>query len=78
MLGALWWMYGGYVWMTNAVATDKVGRRLLLLGGMGAYLILDARRCRTRSTTPAWRSASLYAGVVLGPLRDAQVVGIRT
>jgi low temperature requirement protein LtrA len=40
MLGVIWWMYGGYAWLTNAVAPDRAGRRLLLLGGMAAYLVL--------------------------------------
>jgi len=33
MLGVIWWMYGGYVWLTNALAPDTAARRLLLLGG---------------------------------------------
>ena len=40
MLGVIWWMYGGYAWLTNAVTLDRAGRRLLLLGGMAAYLVL--------------------------------------
>jgi low temperature requirement protein LtrA len=40
MLGVIWWMYGGYVWLTNAVQADRVERRMLLLGGMGAFLIV--------------------------------------
>ena len=40
MLGAIWWMYGGYAWLTNAVAADRPSRRLLLLGGMASYLVL--------------------------------------
>ncbi len=40
MLGVIWWMYGGYAWLTNAVSPQGATRRLLLLGGMGAYLIL--------------------------------------
>lgn len=40
MLGLIWWMYGGYAWLTNAVAPDSVDRRLLLFGGMAAYLVL--------------------------------------
>jgi low temperature requirement protein LtrA len=40
MLGVIWWMYGGYAWLTNAVAPDGTGRRLLLLGGMAGFLIL--------------------------------------
>src|SRR5690349_21422278 len=40
MLGAIWWMYGGYAWMTNAVSAHTANRRLLLLGGMGGYLVV--------------------------------------
>jgi low temperature requirement protein LtrA len=40
MLGVIWWMYDGYAWLTNAVAPDRASRRLLLLGGMAAYLVL--------------------------------------
>ena len=40
MLGVIWYMYGGYAWLTNAVAPDRTGRRLLLLGGMAAFLVL--------------------------------------
>ena len=35
-----WWMYGGYVWLTNAVAPDRLRYRLLLLGGMGGFLVM--------------------------------------
>jgi low temperature requirement protein LtrA len=40
MLGVIWWMYGGYAWMTNAVSAHNAIRRLLLLGGMGGYFLL--------------------------------------
>ncbi|HXT36781.1 MAG TPA: low temperature requirement protein A [Chloroflexota bacterium] len=40
MLGVIWWMYGGYAWLTNAVAPDRAERRLLLFGGMAAFLVL--------------------------------------
>jgi low temperature requirement protein LtrA len=40
ILGVIFWMYGGYAWMTNAVATDRAARRLLLLGGMAGFLVL--------------------------------------
>jgi low temperature requirement protein LtrA len=40
MLGVIYWMYGGYAWLTNAVAADRAARRVLLLGGMAAYLLL--------------------------------------
>ena len=37
MLGVIWWMYGGYAWLTNAVSAHTVPRRLLLFAAMGAY-----------------------------------------
>jgi low temperature requirement protein LtrA len=40
MLGVIFWMYGGYAWLTNAVAPNSTNRRLLLLGGMAGYLVL--------------------------------------
>jgi low temperature requirement protein LtrA len=40
MLTVIWWMYGGYAWLTNAVRADTAARRLTLLGGMGGYLTL--------------------------------------
>src|SRR6058998_1523430 len=40
MLGVIYWMYGGYAWMTNAVAPSTPKRRLLLLGGMAGYFVL--------------------------------------
>ena len=40
LLCAIWWMYGAYAWLTNAVAPDRAVRRLLLLGGMGGFLVV--------------------------------------
>ena len=40
MLGVIWWMYGGYAWMTNSVTAHTTSRRLLLLGGMAGYFVL--------------------------------------
>jgi low temperature requirement protein LtrA len=40
MLGVIWWMYGGYAWLTNAVATDTLPRRFLLTAAMAAYFVL--------------------------------------
>ena len=40
MLAVIWWMYDGYAWLTNAIATDLLRFRLLLLGGMGGFLII--------------------------------------
>jgi len=35
----LFWMYGGYVWLTNQVPPDRPVRRLLMLLGMGAFFV---------------------------------------
>lgn len=39
ILTVLFWMYGGFVWLTNQVPPDNTPRRLLLLVGMGALMI---------------------------------------
>jgi low temperature requirement protein LtrA len=35
----LFWMYGGYVWLTNSVPPVTASRQLLLIAGMAAFLI---------------------------------------
>ncbi len=40
IFGVLWWMFGGYVWLTNAVAPDQAIRKLLLLAAMAGFLII--------------------------------------
>ena len=51
MLALIWWMYGGYAWLTNAVAAKRTNRRLVLLGGMAGYFLvaLDAQLPSSRS-----------------------------
>lgn len=39
MLGVVFWMYGGYVWLTNVIGVDGADRRVLLLGGMSGSLV---------------------------------------
>jgi low temperature requirement protein LtrA len=41
LLGIVWWMYGGYAWLTNSLDLEKTGPRLLLLAGMGAYFVMS-------------------------------------
>src|SRR5262245_35176689 len=38
-LGLLYWMYDGYVWMTNAAGPDTPQRTLLLLLGMAGFFV---------------------------------------
>src|ERR1700716_4440457 len=40
LFGNVWWMYGGYAWLTNAVPPREVAVRLLLLVGMGGFLLI--------------------------------------
>ncbi len=40
MLGLIFWMYGGYAWLTNSVAVDRLTRRLTLLGGMAGFFVV--------------------------------------
>jgi low temperature requirement protein LtrA len=40
MLAVIWWMYGGYAWLTNAVRPDAGSRRLVFFAAMAAYFVL--------------------------------------
>lgn len=39
IFGNLWWMYGGFVWLTNAVPPNGDRERLLLLVAMAGFLL---------------------------------------
>jgi len=40
IFGVLWWMYGGYAWLTNTRTPDRTPERLLLLAGMAGFLVV--------------------------------------
>ena len=40
LLGLIYWMYGGYAWLTNAVPARGARVQALLFGGMCAYLVM--------------------------------------
>jgi low temperature requirement protein LtrA len=40
IFGTLWWMYGGYAWLTNAVPPHRLLLRLLVLVGMTGFLVV--------------------------------------
>ncbi|MEV6254901.1 low temperature requirement protein A [Nocardia sp. NPDC051929] len=40
LFGVIWWMYSGYVWLTNEVAPNSSARRTWLLVGMFAFFVL--------------------------------------
>ena len=37
LFGVLWWMYGGYAWLTNHVPPRPVSQKLLLFAGMAGF-----------------------------------------
>jgi low temperature requirement protein LtrA len=41
MLTAIWWMYGAFAWLTNAVPPDRTALRLPLLAGMLAFFAIS-------------------------------------
>ncbi|WP_052440913.1 low temperature requirement protein A [Streptacidiphilus anmyonensis] len=41
LLTITWWMYGGYAWLTNALALDRTGPRLLLLLGTAGFFVMS-------------------------------------
>jgi low temperature requirement protein LtrA len=41
MLAAIWWMYGAFAWLTNAVPPDRTSLRLPLLAGMLAFFAIS-------------------------------------
>ncbi|HEV3361311.1 MAG TPA: low temperature requirement protein A [Pseudonocardiaceae bacterium] len=40
LLAVIWWMYGGYAWLTNVVAPVTPSRRALLGVGMAGFLVM--------------------------------------
>ncbi len=40
IFGLLWWMYGGYAWLTNTRPPVRTPERLLLILGMAGFLIV--------------------------------------
>ncbi len=40
IFGVLWWMYGGYAWLTNTHTPDRTPERLLILLGMAGFLVV--------------------------------------
>jgi low temperature requirement protein LtrA len=40
VFGVLWWMYGGYVWLSNARPPSRTPERLLMLTGMAGFLVM--------------------------------------
>ncbi|MBF9068631.1 low temperature requirement protein A [Streptacidiphilus fuscans] len=41
LLALIWWMYGGYAWLTNALDLERTGPRLLLLLGTAGFFVMS-------------------------------------
>jgi low temperature requirement protein LtrA len=55
LFGVLWWMYGGYGWLTNTMPPDQGRRRLLLLVGMAGFMVVALATPRAfEDTGLAW------------------------
>jgi low temperature requirement protein LtrA len=72
IFGVLWWMYGGYVWLSNARTPSQTPERLLLLLGMAGFLIMGLAIPHAFSKGGAGRD-----GVALG-VGYLIVVGVHT
>ena len=51
IFGVLWWMYGGYAWLTNHVPPRRTSQKLLLFAGMAGFLIAAVGTPRAFDTT---------------------------
>jgi low temperature requirement protein LtrA len=60
VFGVLWWMYGGYAWLTNTRAPDRAPDRLLLLLGMAGFLTAGL------AIPDGFRPGGSASGVALG------------
>jgi low temperature requirement protein LtrA len=49
----LWWMYGGYAWLTNAVPPRRTSQQLLILCGMAGFLVVALAIPNAFATTGA-------------------------
>jgi low temperature requirement protein LtrA len=41
MLTVIWWMYGAFAWLTNAVTPDRAALRVSMLAGMAAFFAIS-------------------------------------
>jgi low temperature requirement protein LtrA len=73
IFGVLWWMYGGYAWLTNARTPTGPPERLLLLVGMAGFLVIGL------SVPRAFGGAGMHGrdGLALG-LGYLVVVGVHS
>ena len=62
IFGLLWWMYGGYAWLTNTRTPAAAPERLLLLLGMAGFLIIGLSIPHAFGTDSAGPALALAGG----------------
>ncbi|MFD8000674.1 low temperature requirement protein A [Streptomyces mirabilis] len=66
LLSIIWWMYGGYAWLTNTLDLDHTGPRLLLLTGTAGFFVMSITVPKVAERGPwAWLFGASYLVVVL-------------
>ncbi len=66
IFGVLWWMYGGYAWLTNTRTPDRTAERLLLLLGMAGFFVVGLAIPRGFSTVDSNTGGYSPSGLTLG------------
>jgi low temperature requirement protein LtrA len=74
-LAVIWWMYGGYAWLTNHVAMEGARRRALLLGGMGAFFVVALAIPRAFGNAGVWFGVAYLVVNVIHVVLFQQAVG---
>jgi low temperature requirement protein LtrA len=68
-LSVIFWMYGGFAWLTNTNAPDTVPRRAILLVGMGAFFVVAL------ATPRAFSDSGIVFGAAYLAVVTAHAVG---
>jgi low temperature requirement protein LtrA len=68
VLGALWWAWTGYAWLTNNVNPDEGAVRLAILGAMGALFVVAL------AVPEAFDDHGVLFGVAYLLVRELQIV----
>ena len=54
VLGLLWWTWGGYAWLTNAIDIENVAARVLVMGAMAGTFFMALAVPRAYDVDGAW------------------------
>ena len=74
----LFWMYGGYVWLTNSVPPTTPIRQLLLIAGMSAFLICALAIPNAFQDTGLAFGIGYFIVILVHSLMYVRAVGLQT